>query len=97
MAPQGQLANMVIDTADGAYHANLTPFTDQQFLATAGIEPGVAGPTYIDLSPFVLLPTPEPTTGLLAVIGAATAGLLAVFRGRRLDPAARPNYIACWP
>jgi lysophospholipase L1-like esterase len=83
---QGLLANMV-DTAYNQYfHQSLPIISDQQIVRNAGFTPNT-GTTYFNVQPFVILPTPEPASAVLAVM--ATLGLLAC--GRRPIVAAARN------
>ncbi|HEY2837899.1 MAG TPA: hypothetical protein VGJ26_02035, partial [Pirellulales bacterium] len=68
---QGLLANAIIDAANVGYGANLTPFSDQELLAHAGIaDPhGGALTSYFPVSPYVET-VPEPSSIALAVCGA---------------------------
>ncbi|HEY7428820.1 MAG TPA: hypothetical protein VH682_31610, partial [Gemmataceae bacterium] len=68
---QGLLANMFIDAVDNAYGAGIAPFTDQELLTNAGLTAPDAGPTYFDVSPYVIYPT-STITALSTV--SATAG-----------------------
>ena len=59
---QSLLANLVIDAADLGFLAGLTPLSDQQLLANIGQTTTITGPTYFNLSPFVLAPAVPPLT-----------------------------------
>jgi len=60
----GLTANMFIDAADLGYGATLGPLSDQQIVTNAALSPVTSGPTYFDVSPYVILP--EPSGVLLA-------------------------------
>lgn len=60
----GLTANMFIDAADLGYGATLDPLSDQQIVTNAGLTPLAAGPTFFDVSPYVIVP--EPSSAVLA-------------------------------
>jgi hypothetical protein len=74
---QGILANAVMAAANLAYGANLTPLSDAEILANAGLSPD-AGWDGIDFDSSVFVLTPEPGTFALVA-----AGLAALAHGRR--------------
>src|SRR5262249_4301575 len=53
---QGLFANMFIAAADKTYGADIAPLSDQEILQYAGITPPTSGPTYFDVSRFVIYP-----------------------------------------
>ena len=55
----GLTANMYIDAADRGYGAMLDPLSDQQIVSNAGLIPLIAGPTFFDVSPYVIVPEPS--------------------------------------
>lgn len=55
---QGLLANMFIDAVDQTYSAGISPFSDQELLANAGLTAPDVGPTYFDVSKYIIYPTP---------------------------------------
>jgi len=78
----GWLANAYLLAAHLAYGDAIAPISDQTILTRAGLSPTVAGPTYFDVSPFVIYtPVPEPGTAALAVIG--SVALVAIARRSR--------------
>jgi GDSL-like Lipase/Acylhydrolase family/PEP-CTERM motif len=75
---QGLLANAFIAAANRGYGAGLTPLSDLEILANAGLEPSEDWDgTDFDANAFVAF-VPEPSTGLLVM-----AGLLALAARRR--------------
>lgn len=65
---QGLLANMV-DTAFNLHWGQELPLlSDQQIVANTGFTPS-GSPTYYNVTPYILLPVPEPSTFALAGIG----------------------------
>jgi lysophospholipase L1-like esterase len=69
----GLTANMFIDAADLGYGATLDPLSDQQIASNAGLTPLEAGPTFFNVSPYVILPEP-PSAVLAAPIALALLG-----------------------
>lgn len=66
----GMLANAYLLAAHLAFGDAIVPISDQTILARAGLTPTVAGPTYFDVSPYVIYtPVPEPATFALAICG----------------------------
>ncbi len=55
----GLTANMFIDAADRGYGAMLDPLSDQEIVSNAGLIPLTAGPTFFDVSPYVIVPEPS--------------------------------------
>ena len=55
----GLTADMFIDAAEQGYGTMLDPLSDQQIVANAGLTPLTAGPTFFDVSPFVIVPEPS--------------------------------------
>jgi lysophospholipase L1-like esterase len=65
----GLTANMFIDAADRGYGATLDPLSDQEIVSNAGLVPLIAGPTFFDVSPYVIVPEPSSAAlTLLAVL-----------------------------
>ena len=85
---QGLLANLVDTAFNEAFGESLPLLSDQQIVANAGYTPN-SDTTYFNISPFVLLPVPEPASGLLAVI--ACAGGLAYGAFRRSNARRRTS------
>lgn len=81
----GLVANMFIEAANLAYGAGLEPLSDQQLLQNAGFTPLPGGPTYFDVSPYVIVP--EPSAILLALAGCA---IVAASRRSQLRSWRRP-------
>ncbi len=65
---QGIMANMFIEALNRGYDMDIPLFSDQEILATAGIEPGTPPgvTTHFDVSPYVIVPEPGVATLLLA-------------------------------
>ena len=61
---------MVINAADRGYGAGLAPLSDQQLVTNAGQTPLTAGPTYYDVSPYVIVPEPSTCALCLLALGA---------------------------
>ncbi len=80
---QGLLANLVDTAFNEGFGQSLPLLSDQTIVANAGYTPN-ADTTYFYVQPFVLLPVPEPATGLLAMM--ACTGTLAY---RLIRPASR--------
>lgn len=65
----GLTADMFIDAADRGYGATLDPLSDQDIVSNAGLIPLTAGPTFFDVSPYVIVPEPSSAAlTLLAVL-----------------------------
>jgi hypothetical protein len=65
----GLTANMFIDAVDRGYGAMLDPLSDQEIVSNAGLVPLTAGPTFFDVSPYVIVPEPSSAAlTLLAVL-----------------------------
>jgi lysophospholipase L1-like esterase len=77
---QGLLANMVIGAADKGYAAGLSALSDQTLVQTVGKKP-VGGPTFYNVSPYVLVP--EPSSLVLAGTALALASGRAIRRRLR--------------
>ncbi len=77
---EGLISNLMAMAFNQAFGRNLPMFSDQEIVTTAGFTPNTDN-TYYDISPFVLLPVPEPATLTLAAMGALT--LLAMCRHGR--------------
>jgi lysophospholipase L1-like esterase len=71
---QGLLGNLVDTAFNLRWGTSLPILSDQKIVQNAGKTPNNAT-TYIDLSPFVLLPVPEPASWLLVVAGALCLGI----------------------
>ncbi|HEY2841429.1 MAG TPA: SGNH/GDSL hydrolase family protein [Pirellulales bacterium] len=82
-ALQGLIADAVINAANRAYGAGLAPISEEQIVANLGGTPLIAGPTYYNLDHLVLLPVPEPSTMVLAVLGAMAWFALPAIARRR--------------
>jgi hypothetical protein len=80
---QGLLANMVDQAYNQYFHQSLPILSDQQIVKNAGftVSPPFTSPTYFNVQPFVLLPTPEPASGVLAAVGVVSVFFL--YRRRR--------------
>ena len=59
---------MVIDATDLGYASGLTPLSNQTLLANVGDTDSVTGPTFLNLSPYVLTPVGAPTTTITATL-----------------------------
>jgi len=66
----GLVANAVINAANRQFHAGITPISDQQIVRNVGRVPFILGPTYYNMTPYVLLAVPEPSSWVLAGMGA---------------------------
>jgi hypothetical protein len=78
---QGLLGNMV-DTAYNQYfHQSLPILSDQKIVQNTGNTPNNQL-TYYSVQSYVLLPTPEPASGVLALVAVAGGGIVAVRRRR---------------
>lgn len=75
---QGLLANMVDKAYNLGFGQNLPILSDQKIVQNVGFTPG-SGTSTFDVTPFVLLPTPEPSSLALAAIG----GVVLIVAGRR--------------
>ena len=64
---QGLIANAVVDALNRQYGTNLNPLSDQQIVTNAGLIPTVAGPSYFNVQPYVLVP--EPSAARLGLVG----------------------------
>ena len=78
---QGLLANMVTTAYNLNWGESLPQLSDQQIVANLGNTPNGLT-TYFDVTPFILLPAPEPASWVLAASG-IVLGLAQVWRGRR--------------
>jgi len=83
---QGIIANAFLAAANLAYGTNLTPLTNTEILANAGLTPDGSwdGVNY-DASPFAFAPVPEPTTAVLLGLGLGLGLAGMAMRGRRLN------------
>jgi lysophospholipase L1-like esterase len=63
----GLTANMFIDAANRGYGAMLDSLSDQQIVSNASLTPLAAGPTFFDVSPYVIVPEPSS----LAIVGSS--------------------------
>jgi lysophospholipase L1-like esterase len=82
----GLTANMFIDAADRGYGATLDPLSDQQIVSNAGLTPMTTGPTFFDVSPYVIVPEPSGLT-IVASSLLVLCGLAATRPMRRLSQA----------
>jgi uncharacterized delta-60 repeat protein len=64
----GLIANMFIMAVDEAYGAGIAPLSDQEILQYAGIAPPTSGPTYFDVSLYVLYVPP------VSIVNGSTPG-----------------------
>ena len=55
----GLTADMFIDAANRGYAAGLDPLSDQQIVSNAGMTSLAVGPTFFDVSPYVIVPEPQ--------------------------------------
>jgi lysophospholipase L1-like esterase len=55
----GLTANMIIDAAQRGYGTPLDPLSDQEIVSNAGLTPLTVGPTFFDVSPYVIVPEPS--------------------------------------
>ncbi len=69
----GLTANLFIDAADRGYGAMLDPLSDQEIVSNSGLVPLTAGPTFFDVSPYVIVPEPSS-------IAIAASSLLVLWR-----------------
>jgi lysophospholipase L1-like esterase len=76
----GLTANMFIDAIDAGYGATLDPLSDQQIVTNAGLTPVMTGPTFFDVSPYVIVP--EPSGAML--VAPVSLGLLGFAVRRRV-------------
>jgi hypothetical protein len=72
---------MFIDAARRGYGTSLDPLSDQEIVSNAGLTPLVVGPTFFDVTPFVIVP--EPPSVVLAWPIALILLRLAVTRMKR--------------
>jgi lysophospholipase L1-like esterase len=77
----GLTADMFIDAARRGYGTSLDPLSDQEIVSNAGLTPLVAGPTFFDVSSYVIVP--EPPGVVLALPIALILLRLAVSRMKR--------------
>lgn len=78
---QGLVANAVSTAYNEQYGLNLPIISDQKIVQNSGFTP--SGPTsYYDVSPFIIFPTPEPSSWLLAAAGGSLLLLARVRRGQ---------------
>ncbi len=63
----GLMANMFMYAVNSAYGTTLAPLSEQDILLNAGVTSPASGPTYFDVSRFVIVP--EPTAALLMMLG----------------------------
>jgi lysophospholipase L1-like esterase len=78
---QGLLANMVDTAYNLRWNQGLPILSDQQIVANQGFTP-TGATSYTNVTPYILLPVPEPATCTLALFG-ATLGVAGVWRRRR--------------
>jgi hypothetical protein len=79
---QGLLANMVTEAFNSNWGSTLPTLSDQQIVTNTGFTPS-GSPTFFDVTPFILLPVPEPSSWVLASLGAMLLGWRASRRRRR--------------
>jgi lysophospholipase L1-like esterase len=79
----GLTADMFIDAADRGYGATLDPLSDQQIVSNAGLTPMTTGPTFFDVSSYVIVPEPPGLT-IAASTLLVLCGLAATRPMRRL-------------
>ena len=65
---QGLIADAVVDATDLGYASGLAPLSNQTLLTDAGDTDTVTGPTFLNLSPYVLTPVGAPTTTITATL-----------------------------
>jgi lysophospholipase L1-like esterase len=78
---QGYMANLVLLAHHIAWGDDIELISDQEIVTRAGLTPVIPGPTYVDLSNYVIWTVPEPSSVVLAVLGGC--GFLALSRRRR--------------
>jgi lysophospholipase L1-like esterase len=78
---QGLLANMVDTAYNLKWNQGLPLLSDQQIVANQGFTP-TGATSYTNVTPYILLPVPEPATYTLVFVGAA-CGLVSAWRNRR--------------
>lgn len=71
----GLTANIFLDAARRGYGISLDPLSDQDIASNAGLTPLAAGPSYFDVSPFVIVPEP-PTAAMISLPALLLVGFL---------------------
>jgi lysophospholipase L1-like esterase len=80
----GLLANAILTADQIGYGDTVNLISDQTIVTRAGLRPTVAGPTYYDVSHYVIYnPVPEPSTIVLAAAGAVGVAVAGMRRQRR--------------
>ncbi len=79
---QGLLANMVDKAYNLKWNQSLPLLSDQQIVTDTGFTPAAGPATFFDVTPYILLPVPEPSTWALAAIAAAILACRAARRRR---------------
>ena len=87
-------ANVIVYALNHAFGTNLSELSEQQIVENIGLQPLVAGPTYFDISPYVILPVPEPSGVVLISCGAFA--FLFVARSQHLMPRLSVTSFAKW-
>jgi lysophospholipase L1-like esterase len=64
----GLTADMFIDAANRGYAAGLDPLSDQLIVSNAGLTPLAVGPTFFDVSPYVIVAEPQGVVLALPII-----------------------------
>ena len=83
---QGIIANTVLQADHVAYGDSVTPISEQQTAAWAGLTPNKST-TFFNVSPYVIYTAPEPSTLVLG--GVAAVGLMLIAFARHRWPAGR--------
>jgi lysophospholipase L1-like esterase len=79
----GLIANAVIIAANLQYHAGLARISDQQIVRNVGQTPLKLTPTFYNMTPYVTVAAPEPSTLVLGLAGLTGLGFSAVRKKHR--------------
>jgi len=80
---QGFMANAILEAHRIAWGDQIELISDQTIATRAGLTPLVTGPTYQDMSQFVIFAVPEPSTIAMAFVGLTALTLVARRRTNR--------------